>query len=120
MMALDIRVMLLVMEEIMQEDDQGWLNVTIFKVKVPWLGNALSQKGIRTLHGLRKRLYVILEVPHFEPSHNDLDNQNFGKRFVPQQELSDEQAFWLQTSSPNTDQSASSPVKIEASKELPK
>ncbi|GJQ92718.1 hypothetical protein Tco_0003857 [Tanacetum coccineum] len=46
--------------------------------------------------------------------------QNFGKHFVTQQELSDEQAFWLQTSDPNTDQSASSPVKIEAPRELPK
>ncbi|GJW05082.1 retrovirus-related pol polyprotein from transposon TNT 1-94 [Tanacetum coccineum] len=46
--------------------------------------------------------------------------QDFGKRFVPQQELSDEQAFWLQTSHHNTDQSASSPVKIEAPRELPK
>ncbi|GJX23842.1 hypothetical protein Tco_0228287 [Tanacetum coccineum] len=44
----------------------------------------------------------------------------FGKRFVPQQELFDEQAFWLQTSHPNTDQSVSSSVKIEAPKELPK
>ncbi|GJR45237.1 retrovirus-related pol polyprotein from transposon TNT 1-94 [Tanacetum coccineum] len=49
-----------------------------------------------------------------------LEEVNFGKRFVPQQELSDEQAFWLQTSHPNTDQSASSPVKIEAPRELPK
>ncbi|GKD32354.1 hypothetical protein Tco_1247863, partial [Tanacetum coccineum] len=115
---------------------------------------------------------VILEVPHSEPNHTDMDNQsvhamqafqqtlvidfidneitsdsniilysqylqetqlaavqetnldidfgrNFGKRFVPQQELSDEQAFWLQTSHPNTDQSASSPVNIEAPRELP-
>ncbi|GJU26975.1 retrovirus-related pol polyprotein from transposon TNT 1-94 [Tanacetum coccineum] len=46
--------------------------------------------------------------------------EDFGKRFVPQQELSDEQAFWLQTSHPNTDQSASFPVKIEAPRELPK
>ncbi|GJT21679.1 hypothetical protein Tco_0891616 [Tanacetum coccineum] len=46
--------------------------------------------------------------------------QNFGKRFVSQQELSDEQAFWLQTSHPNTDQSVSSPVKIEAPRELSK
>ncbi|GJT71672.1 hypothetical protein Tco_1030958 [Tanacetum coccineum] len=44
----------------------------------------------------------------------------FGKCFVPQQKLSDEQAFRLQTSHPNTDQSASSPVKIEAPRELPK
>ncbi|GJX12229.1 hypothetical protein Tco_0202088 [Tanacetum coccineum] len=35
-------------------------------------------------------------------------------------ELSNEQAFWLQTSHPNTDQSALSPVKIEAPRELPK
>ncbi|GJT63827.1 retrovirus-related pol polyprotein from transposon TNT 1-94 [Tanacetum coccineum] len=47
-------------------------------------------------------------------------SEDFGKHFVPQQELSDEQAFWLQTSHPNTDQSASSPVKIEAPRELPK
>ncbi|GJS85608.1 retrovirus-related pol polyprotein from transposon TNT 1-94 [Tanacetum coccineum] len=85
---------------------------------------------------------VISEVPHFEPYHTDMDNQsvhamqsfeqipvvdftdneitNFGKRFVPQQELSDKQALWLQTSHPNTDQFASSPIKIEAPRELPK
>nr|GEU92333.1 hypothetical protein [Tanacetum cinerariifolium] len=47
-------------------------------------------------------------------------SKDFGKRLVPQQELSNEQAFWLQTSHPNTDQSASSPVKIEAPRKLPK
>ncbi|GJS29068.1 retrovirus-related pol polyprotein from transposon TNT 1-94 [Tanacetum coccineum] len=44
----------------------------------------------------------------------------FGKCFVPQQELFEEQAFRLQNSHPNTDQSASLPVKIEAPRELPK
>ncbi|GKA62922.1 hypothetical protein Tco_0762441 [Tanacetum coccineum] len=43
-------------------------------------------------------------------------SEDFGKRFVPEQELSNEQAFWLETSHPNTDQSASSPIKIEAPK----
>ncbi|GKD08111.1 hypothetical protein Tco_1187796 [Tanacetum coccineum] len=47
-------------------------------------------------------------------------SEDFGERFVPQQELSDEQAFRLQTSHPNTDQSASSPVKIDAPQELSK
>nr|GEY21026.1 ribonuclease H-like domain-containing protein [Tanacetum cinerariifolium] len=47
-------------------------------------------------------------------------SEDFDKRFVPQQELSDKQAFWFQTSHPNTDQSASSAVKIEAPKKLPK
>nr|GEV01580.1 integrase, catalytic region, zinc finger, CCHC-type, peptidase aspartic, catalytic [Tanacetum cinerariifolium] len=41
--------------------------------------------------------------------------QNFGKRFVLQQEMFDEQALH-----PIIDQSASSPVKIEAPRELPK
>nr|GEX24679.1 hypothetical protein [Tanacetum cinerariifolium] len=40
-------------------------------------------------------------------------SENFGQRFVPQQELSDEQASWLQTPHPNTDQSTSSLVKIK-------
>nr|GEU69282.1 hypothetical protein [Tanacetum cinerariifolium] len=48
-----------------------------------------------------------------------LEEVNFGKRFVSQQELSDEQAFLLQTSHLNTNQSASSPVKIEAPKTCP-
>nr|GFC27703.1 hypothetical protein [Tanacetum cinerariifolium] len=41
--------------------------------------------------------------------------QNFGKRFVPQREMSDEQALYA-----HTDQSASLLVKIEAPQELPK
>ncbi|GKC68637.1 hypothetical protein Tco_1101235 [Tanacetum coccineum] len=59
---------------------------------------------------------VISEVPHFEPYHTDMDNQSVHAM----QELSNEQAFWLQTSHLNTDQSASPPVKIEAPKQLPK
>ncbi|GJR81012.1 retrovirus-related pol polyprotein from transposon TNT 1-94 [Tanacetum coccineum] len=41
-------------------------------------------------------------------------------KMLLKQKLSDEQAFRLQTLHPNTDQSASSPVKIEAPQELPK
>ncbi|GJV85721.1 hypothetical protein Tco_1525619 [Tanacetum coccineum] len=47
-------------------------------------------------------------------------SKDFGKHFVPHQELFNEQSFWLQTSLPKTDQSASSPVKIVAPRELPK
>ncbi|GJX18343.1 hypothetical protein Tco_0219175 [Tanacetum coccineum] len=42
-------------------------------------------------------------------------SEDFGKRFVPQRGLSDEHALH-----PIIDQSASSPVKIEAPRELPK
>ncbi|GJW73561.1 putative ribonuclease H-like domain-containing protein [Tanacetum coccineum] len=48
------------------------------------------------------------------------EKENFGKRFVPQQELSAEQAFWLQTLHHNTDQSDILPIKFEAPRELPK
>nr|GEV68742.1 ribonuclease H-like domain-containing protein [Tanacetum cinerariifolium] len=44
-----------------------------------------------------------------------LEEENFGKRFVPKRELSDEQALH-----PIIDQYASLPVKIEAPRELPK
>nr|GEY70105.1 hypothetical protein [Tanacetum cinerariifolium] len=80
-----------------QEDRKGWLNVIIVKVKDKWLGNALSRRGLGMLHGLRKRQYsdcddvsnakavlmanlsnyssdVILEVPHSDSHHNDMDN----------------------------------------------
>ncbi|GJT14301.1 retrovirus-related pol polyprotein from transposon TNT 1-94 [Tanacetum coccineum] len=40
-------------------------------------------------------------------------SEDFGKRFLPQQELSNKQAFWLQTSHPNTDQSASLVTTLE-------
>nr|GEV86930.1 hypothetical protein [Tanacetum cinerariifolium] len=46
-------------------------------------------------------------------------SEDFGKRFVPQQELSTERAFRLQTLHPNTDQYDISPIKIEAHKIIP-
>ncbi|GJR84777.1 reverse transcriptase domain-containing protein [Tanacetum coccineum] len=61
---------------------------------------------------------LILSV--FEQLFNSINQLNrlskdFGKRFVPQREVSDEQGLH-----PIIDQSASSPVKIEAPQELPK
>ncbi|GJS89426.1 hypothetical protein Tco_0772062 [Tanacetum coccineum] len=48
--------------------------------------------------------------------------EDFGKRFVPQQELSVEQKFWLQSSDKNSEEPSTSntPVKIKALSELPK
>nr|GEW17466.1 zinc finger, CCHC-type [Tanacetum cinerariifolium] len=92
---------------------------------------------------------VLSEVPYSENTHNDIVNQsvqemsyseqthlvNYPKneitsdsniipysriRFVPQKKVSNGQAFWLQTSHHNTDQSASLPVKIKAPREFPK
>ncbi|GKA52919.1 hypothetical protein Tco_0746234, partial [Tanacetum coccineum] len=47
-------------------------------------------------------------------------SEDFGKCFVLQQELSDEQDFWLQNSNTNTEQSDNSPGRIEAPSKLPK
>ncbi|GKC12150.1 hypothetical protein Tco_1008932, partial [Tanacetum coccineum] len=44
----------------------------------------------------------------------------FSKHFVPQQELSAEQAFWFPMSNPSTDSSDASPVKVDVPSELPK
>nr|GEU79239.1 putative reverse transcriptase domain-containing protein [Tanacetum cinerariifolium] len=46
--------------------------------------------------------------------------EEFSNCFILQQEVSAEQAFWLQTSNPNTEQSDTSTVEIEAPSELPK
>ncbi|GKB83899.1 retrovirus-related pol polyprotein from transposon TNT 1-94 [Tanacetum coccineum] len=48
--------------------------------------------------------------------------EDFGKRFVPQQELSAEQKFWLQSSDKNSEEPSTSntPAKIKVSNELPK
>ncbi|GJV64211.1 hypothetical protein Tco_1475039 [Tanacetum coccineum] len=49
-------------------------------------------------------------------------SEDFGKHFVPQKELSAEQAFWLTQSNPISEKSVKShtPVRIEAPSELPK
>ncbi|GJY53904.1 retrovirus-related pol polyprotein from transposon TNT 1-94 [Tanacetum coccineum] len=47
-------------------------------------------------------------------------SKDFGKRFVPQQELSVEQALHFQISNPSTDSSDTSPVKVDVPSELPK
>nr|GEX48017.1 hypothetical protein [Tanacetum cinerariifolium] len=89
---------------------------------------------------------VISEVPHSETYLNDMENQSvhamqdfeqtpvvnitdneitsdsniISKHFVPQQELSADEAFWYHMLNPSTKSSDALPVKIEAPKELPK
>ncbi|GKD33660.1 hypothetical protein Tco_1249169, partial [Tanacetum coccineum] len=46
--------------------------------------------------------------------------EDFGKRFVPQQELSDEQTFWYHMLNSSTKSFDAAHVKMEAPKELPK
>ncbi|GJS56491.1 retrovirus-related pol polyprotein from transposon TNT 1-94 [Tanacetum coccineum] len=59
-------------------------------------------------------------IPHSQYLQETQQINNFEKRFVPQQELSAEQAFWLRMSNPTSKSFDASPVKIKAPKELPK
>ncbi|GJU95233.1 retrovirus-related pol polyprotein from transposon TNT 1-94 [Tanacetum coccineum] len=47
-------------------------------------------------------------------------SKDFRKRFTPQQELDDEQAFWFRISNPTIESSNPPPVKVEVPSELPK
>ncbi|GJZ36261.1 hypothetical protein Tco_0582078, partial [Tanacetum coccineum] len=46
--------------------------------------------------------------------------EDFGKRFIPQQELSADEAFRYHMLNPSTKSSDALPIKIEPPKELPK
>ncbi|GKA47585.1 hypothetical protein Tco_0740468 [Tanacetum coccineum] len=94
-LVLVIRVMLLVLEEIMQVDRQGLLNATTVKVKDIWLGNVLSLRPKNAAwfkdeamlveaqeagHILDEEQLAFLadpEVPHSETYlNNDMENQS--------------------------------------------
>nr|GEX65366.1 hypothetical protein [Tanacetum cinerariifolium] len=51
---------------------------------------------------------------------SDVISEDFGKRFVPQQELSTDEAFWYHMLNPSTKPSNALLVKIESPKEIPK
>ncbi|GKA48071.1 integrase, catalytic region, zinc finger, CCHC-type containing protein [Tanacetum coccineum] len=55
-----------------------------------------------------------------EESRSKILSEDFGKLFVPQQELSAEQTFWYHMLNPSNKSSDASLVKMEAPKELPK
>ncbi|GKD53349.1 hypothetical protein Tco_1286736, partial [Tanacetum coccineum] len=63
---------------------------------------------------------ILDEESRSKMSKKEKDPEDFGKRFVPQHELSAEQASWHHMSNPSTKSSDASPVKMEALKELPK
>nr|GEW57346.1 hypothetical protein [Tanacetum cinerariifolium] len=57
-------------------------------------------------------------MPMIDDEETLILEEDFGKRFVPQQELSAEEAFWYHMLNPFTKSSDALPVKIEAPKEL--
>ncbi|GJR19230.1 hypothetical protein Tco_0967757 [Tanacetum coccineum] len=73
----------------------------------------------------KKEIYTLKQTlsKHVKEKESLLTTLNdFGKCFVPQQELSTEQMFWLQSSDKNSEEPSTSntPIKIEVSSELSK
>ncbi|GJW33969.1 retrovirus-related pol polyprotein from transposon TNT 1-94 [Tanacetum coccineum] len=66
---------------------------------------------------------VLEKKVNIKPVNYSLLNQlskDFGKHFVPQKELSTEQAFWFQMLNPSNESYDPSPVKMDVPTELPK
>ncbi|GJW69602.1 hypothetical protein Tco_0126519 [Tanacetum coccineum] len=87
--------------------------------------NAESIKNNNVHESLTAKLERYMEmVRMFEERQKDLDklSEHFGKHFIPQKELSAEQAFWLPISNTISEQLVvlPTPVKIEVPSELPK
>ncbi|GJX21566.1 hypothetical protein Tco_0226011 [Tanacetum coccineum] len=107
-----------------------------FETKIDTLKQTLSKhvkekesllttlNGFKTEFKERESKSIYKEIV-LENKNKELENivfEDFGKRFVPQQELSAEQKFWLQTSDKNSEEPSTSitPVKIVVPNELPK
>ncbi|GKE80967.1 hypothetical protein Tco_1550967, partial [Tanacetum coccineum] len=61
-------------------------------------------------------------IPHKPIDYEKLNrlSKDFGKRFIPQQEMDAEQDFWFRISNPTIEPSNPPPVKVEVPSELPK
>ncbi|GKD51599.1 hypothetical protein Tco_1280575 [Tanacetum coccineum] len=93
---------------------------TVFKNKFKEKESKSMDKEIDLEKKIKELDNIVYKVGQSTQTvHIDIDfGRNFRKRFVLQQELFTEQAFWIQTSNPNTNQCDISPVKIEAPQEL--
>nr|GEU33342.1 integrase, catalytic region, zinc finger, CCHC-type, peptidase aspartic, catalytic [Tanacetum cinerariifolium] len=78
-------------------------------------GNVISDKHV-AMPLIDDEETLILE----EERQSKILSEDFGKRFVPQQELTAKQAFWFHMSNPTIKSSVASPVKMEVPKERPK
>ncbi|GJX42751.1 hypothetical protein Tco_0257741 [Tanacetum coccineum] len=108
-----------------KEKENKYMEIEIdLEKKIKELENIVYKLGqsAQTVHMLTKP-QVFYDNAHKQALDYVKLNQlsgDFGKRFVPQQELSAEQAFWFHMSNPSTASSDASPVKVEAPSELPK
>nr|GEU48225.1 hypothetical protein [Tanacetum cinerariifolium] len=104
------RVMLLVLG-IMQVDRQRLLNAKTIKIE------DLDTYDSNCDDVSNAKAVLIANISNYG---YDVISEDFGKHFVPKQELSADEAFWYHMLNPSTKSSDALPIKIEAPKELPK
>ncbi|GJT31555.1 retrovirus-related pol polyprotein from transposon TNT 1-94 [Tanacetum coccineum] len=118
----------LIMDDIIREKNPQFAD---FEKEINYLKQTLSEqskeKELKATAGVCQMLYdgsVIAKetnvISIVDSKETLMLEEESRSKMILKQKLSDEQAFWLQTSHLNTDQSASSPVKIKAPRELPK
>ncbi|GKA62497.1 hypothetical protein Tco_0762016 [Tanacetum coccineum] len=78
-------------------------------------GIVMSAKHV-AMHVIDNEETLILE----EESRSKILSEDFWKRYTPQQEMDDEQAFWFRISNPIIESSNPPPIKVEVPSELPK
>nr|GEX21105.1 integrase, catalytic region, zinc finger, CCHC-type, peptidase aspartic, catalytic [Tanacetum cinerariifolium] len=108
-LVLVIRVMLLVLGDTMQVDRKGLLNATTVKTKD---FNTYDSD----CDDISNAKAVLMD--NISNYGSDVISKDFGKCFVPQQELSADEAFRYHMLNPSTKSSDALHVKIEAPKEL--
>nr|GEV87163.1 Gag-Pol polyprotein [Tanacetum cinerariifolium] len=88
------------------------------------MGQSAQMEESRSKMLLKQSNPMVLEMKvNIKPVNYVVLNQlskDFGKRFVPQQDLSAEQAFWFQMSNLSAESSDPSAVKVDVPSELPK
>nr|GEV51715.1 retrovirus-related Pol polyprotein from transposon TNT 1-94 [Tanacetum cinerariifolium] len=107
-------------------DDISYAKAVLMANLLSYGSDVLSEKAQRiklTFYGgsvISRKHDVISMVD--EEENLISEEENFRKHFVPQKELSAEQAFWLQFSNPISEQPVvqTTPVRMEAPSELPK
>ncbi|GJU99443.1 hypothetical protein Tco_1328714 [Tanacetum coccineum] len=112
--------------------DATWFKEKVLLVQVRAEGKELDEEQLSFLADpgvvdgqVAQMIFQILYrsfIPNEECNGKSRVAEDFGKRFVPQQELSSEQKFWLQSSDKNSEEPSTlnTPVKIEVPNELPR
>ncbi|GJW66533.1 reverse transcriptase domain-containing protein [Tanacetum coccineum] len=94
-------------------------NINLMPVELGSFDVIIGMDWLSKYHALIDCAKKIIRIPWGNETLIVHGDGNFSKRFIPQQEMSAEQAFWFPLSNPSTDSSDASPVKVDVPSELP-